>query len=159
MLGMDRPTWIRPLNKLRTFFISSQFFWRRYLDYSSYYRGIPSVRRARVGGAIVPARYVSENTDPLDRDEFVMTFSASTSYGAAGLLQPQFVFAFDPLSTGAYNMLGVDYLLSNHVVLRAQQHLYWRASGNEPGPWTLGDIWGRSGNSRNETVFSVILQF
>ena len=159
MLGLDRPTWIRPLNRLRTFFISTQFFWRRYLDYSSYYRGIPSVRRASLGGAAVPGRFISQNTDQLDRDEFVMTFAASTNYGAAGLLQPQFVFAFDPLSTGAYNQLSLNYLWSDHIVFRAQQHFYWRASGNEPGPWAIGDIWGGGRNSRHETVFSVIFQF
>jgi hypothetical protein len=159
MLGMDRPTWIRGLNETRTIFLSSQFFWRRYLDYSSSYRGIPSVRRARIGGNVVPERFFSENTDKLDRDEFVMTFSASTSYGQAGLIQPRFVFALDPLSTGAYNQLSVDYLWSNHVVFRAQQDIYWRVSGDKPGPWGLGDIWGRSNGSRHETLFSVILQF
>ena len=89
-----------------------------------------------------------------------MTFSASTSYGDAGLLQPRFVFAFDPRSTGAYNQLSVDYLLSSHVVLRFQQNLFWRITGHKPGPWQLGDIWGHSGgNSRHESVFTFIYQF
>jgi hypothetical protein len=160
MLGMDRPTWIKALNGTRTVFLSSQFFWRRYLDYSSSYRGIPSIRQAEVGGVAIPGRFISENTDKLDRDEFVMTFSASTNYGQAGLIQPRFVFAMDPLSTGAYNQFSVDYLWTEHIVFRAQQHLYWRLSGDKPGPWALGDIWGRSNaSSRHETLFSVIFQF
>src|SRR5690606_13025052 len=31
MVGIDRPTWIRSLGSLRTFFLSGQLFWRRYL--------------------------------------------------------------------------------------------------------------------------------
>lgn len=160
MLAADRPTWIRALNKQRTFFLSSQVFWRRRLDYSEFYRGIPAVRRASVGGVELPGRFISVNDDKLDQDEFVITFAASTSYGAAGLLQPRFVFAFDPRSTGAYNQIAVDYFLTDHVLLRLQENLYWRASGSKPGPWALGDIWGHSsGNSRHETVFSLIYQF
>lgn len=159
MLALDRPTWIRWLNPSRTFFISSQFFWRRYLDYSSYYRGIASVRQAEISGQRVPGRFVTDNDDKLDRDEFVMTFAASTSYGPAGRWQPQFVTAFDPRSTGGYNLLSLDYLWTNHIVFRAEQHLYWRVNGGDPGPWTLGDIWGPTDQSRHETVFSVIFQF
>src|SRR5207249_604132 len=44
MLAFDRPTWIRPLNRLRTFFLTGQFFWRRYLDYNRFLRGASSVR-------------------------------------------------------------------------------------------------------------------
>lgn len=153
MLGLDRPTWIRPLNNLRTFFISAQFFWRRYLDYSSSYLGIPSVRE------VAPGRFVRLNPDKLDRDEFVITFAASTSYGAAGLLQPRFAIAFDPRSTAGYTLLSLDYLWSEHIVFRAEQHIYWRLSGDDLGPWGLGDLWGATDKSRHETVFSVIFQF
>ncbi len=159
MLGMDRPTWIRLLNPSRTFFISTQFFWRRYLNYSSHFRGIPSVVPARIDGQAVPGRFEVVNDDKLDRDEFVMTLAASTSYGPAGRWQPQFVVAFDPLSTGGYNLLSLDYLWTNHIVFRAEQHVYWRMNGGDPGPWTLGDIWGPTEQSRHETVFSVIFQF
>ena len=159
MLAIDRPTWIRPLNNLRTFFISTQFFWRRYLDYSRLYRGIPSVRRASVDGAVVPGRFTSLNADKIDQNEFVITFAASTSYGAAGLWQPLFVFALDPLSTGAYNKLQMDYLWSNHIIFRLEQNFFWRVSGHDPGPWALGDSWGRPGASRHETVATMIYQF
>lgn len=160
MLAVDRPTWIKALNSQRTIFLTSQVFWRRYLDYSPYYRGISAVRQAMVNGVAVPGRYVSENNDKLDQNEFVITFAASTSYGAAGLLQPKVVFAFDPKSTGAFNQIGVDYLLSKHVQLRFQQNLFWRVKGDSIGPWQLGDLWGHdSGNSRHETVLSLIYQF
>lgn len=160
MLAVDRPTWIRPLNNLRTFFLSAQFFWRRYLDYSRLYRGLPSVVAALDDrGAAIPGRFVSASRDKVDQNEFVMTFSASTSYGRAGLWQPLLVFAFDPLSTGAYNKLAMDYLWSNHVIVRLEQNLFWRISGHDPGPWAVGDIYGRPGDSRHETILSLIFQF
>ncbi len=160
MLAADRPTWMKWLNKDRTIFLSSQIFWRRWLDYDESYRGLSSVLPASLNGVVQPGRFFSVNEDEIDQDEVVMTFSASTTYGDAGLLQPRFVFAFDPRSTGAYNQLSVDYLLSTHVVLRFQQNLFWRFGGKEIGPWQLGDIWGHSnGQSRHESVFQFIYQF
>ncbi len=159
MLAIDRPTWIRPLNDIRTFFLSAQFFWRRYLDYSRLYRGIPSVRRAHMDGEVVPGRFISENRDKIDQNEFVITFSASTSYGPAGLWQPLFVFALDPLSTGAYNKFAMDYLWSNYFVLRFEQNFFWRVRSHDPGPWAIGDLYGRPRDSRHESVFSAIFQF
>jgi len=160
MLAMDRPTWIKSLNANRTFFLSTQVFWRRWIEYSKYYRGVFSVVPAEIGGNVIPGRFVSVNNDEIDQNEFVLTFSASTSYGPAGLIKPLFVFAIDPRSTGAYNRLQLEYLWSNHVVLRLQQDLYWDLADNDIGPWQLGDIWGHdSGRSRHETIFSVIFQF
>jgi hypothetical protein len=159
MLAFDRPTWIRPLNRIRTFFLSGQFFWRHYLDYNRFFRGAPSVRRAIIGGQIIPDRFVSVNTDKVNEDEVVVTFAASTSYGAGGLWQPLFVFAYDPFSTGGYNRLSLDYLFSNHIVLRLTQDFYWRLHSHDPGPWSIGDRFGRSRDSRHETIVSVIFQF
>jgi hypothetical protein len=159
MLACDRPTWIRPLNKIRTFFLTSQIFWRHYWDYSRLYRGAPSVVRALIDDRVIPARFMSINRDRVEQDEIVMTFAASTSYGAGGLWQPLFVFAFDPLSTGAYNRISLDYLLSNHIVLRLTQDFYWRVSAHDPGPWAIGDLFGRPRDSRHETILSVIFQF
>jgi hypothetical protein len=160
MVAIDRPTWIRPLNPSRTFFLSTQIFWRRYLDYSSQYRGFSTVEQASVGGALVPETFLSASNDEIDQNEFVITFVASTSYGDAGLLQPQFVFAIDPRSTGAYNRLAFDYIWSNHVIIRLQQDLYWNINNNDPGPWALGDVWGNNdNNSRHETILSLIFQF
>ena len=86
-----------------------------------------------------------------------MTFSASTSYGPGGLWQPLFVIAYDPGATAGYNRVSIDYLFSNHIILRLPQDFI----GGSPtkGPWSIGDRFGRSGDSRNETILSVIFQF
>lgn len=157
MLAFDRPTWIRPLNKIRTFFLSGQFFWRHYLDYNKFFRGSSSVRHAVLDERILPNRFIGVNTDRITEDEFVMTFSASTSYGPGGLWQPLFVIAYDPKATAGYNRISVDYLFSNHLILRLSEDIYWGKSYE--GPWSIGDRFGRSGDSRNETILSVIFQF
>ena len=159
MLAFDRPTWIHPLNHIRTFFISGQVFWRHYIDYNRFFLGAPSVRRAILNGQIIPGRYTSVDTDKINQEEFVMTLSASTSYGPGGLWQPLAVLAFDPVSTGAYNRLSVDYLFSNHIVLRLTQDFYWRLHSHDPGPWAIGDRFGRPGDSRHETILTLIFQF
>jgi hypothetical protein len=120
---------------------------------------VPSVQRAIIDGQVIPDRFISVNRDKVDQNEIVMTFAASTSYGAGGLWQPLCVFAFDPFSTGAYTRLSIDYLLSNHLILRLTQDFYWRVSGHDPGPWAIGDLFGRPQDSRHETIFSVIVQF
>lgn len=157
MIGIDRPTWIKSLNKLRTFFISTQFFWRRYLDYSSHYRG--SFYEVSQAAGAPPGTYVSANNDRLDQDEFIFTFAASTNYGRAGLWRPQFVFAYDPRSTGAYNKIKMEYLFSKHLVFSVEQLLYWRVSGDEQGPWGLGSYLAEPGIRRNETIFTATFQF
>jgi hypothetical protein len=55
--------------------------------------------------------------------------------------------------------VSLDYLFSNHIILRLTQDFYWRVSGHDPGPWSIGDHFGRPGNSRHETIFSMIFQF
>ena len=69
MLAVDRPTWIRWLNPTRTFYLSSQVFWRHYIDYSRFYRGISSVEQAVVNGEPVGGKFFSENNDQIDKDE------------------------------------------------------------------------------------------
>ncbi|HBD12004.1 MAG TPA: hypothetical protein DCZ13_07635 [Porticoccaceae bacterium] len=156
MLAIDRPTWIKPLNRLRTFFLSTQFFWRRYLDHSSHFRG-SFYEVSEAPGA--PGRYLSVNNDKLDQDEFVITFSASTSYGGAGLWKPLFVLAYDPRSTGGYTKLQMEYLYSRNLVFKLEQHLYWRESGDDQGPWGLGSYLAEPPYRRNETAFTVTFQF
>jgi hypothetical protein len=159
MFGMDRPTWIRWLNQSRTVFISTQLFWRRYLDYSSYYQGVSSVVPAEINGEVIEGKFVGENNNTPDRDEFVFTMAASTAYGPAGRWKPQFVFVYDPRSTGALNKLSLEYLWSKHFITKVSQSIYWRESGKEQGPWAIGDLWGTGDRRRNETVIELIFQF
>ena len=159
MLAFDRPTWIRPLNSLRTFFISGQFFWQHYTDYNRFFRGVPSAHRAfdPGSGAMLPGRYVAVNTDRVLQDQVVITLAASSIYGPGGLVQPLFVVAYDPLSTTFFNRVSVEYLYSNHLVFQLTHDIYWGRSTE--GPWFIGGRFGGGYNNRNETVFTAIFQF
>ncbi len=159
MLAFDRPTWIRPLNSLRTFFISGQFFWQHYTDYNRFFRGVPSAHRAidPGSGTVIPGRYISVNTDRIFEDRVVATLSASTIYGPGGLIQPLVVVAYNPLWTTFYNRVQVEYLYSNHLVFRLTHDIYWGKSTEEP--WFIGGRFGGGYNNRTETIFTAIFQF
>ncbi|MBI2963919.1 MAG: hypothetical protein HYY35_09210 [Deltaproteobacteria bacterium] len=157
MLAFDRPTWLKPLNSIRTFFLTGQFFWRHYLDFNRFFTGIPSVYQARVDGRDIEDRFVSRNTDRITEDEFVATFAATTSYGAAGLWQPTIAAAYDLVATAGFTRLELEHIFSDHLIFRLRQDLFWGKTGE--GPWFLGERFGRPGDSRQETYFSVVFQF
>ncbi|TKB76156.1 MAG: hypothetical protein E8D45_06815 [Nitrospira sp.] len=159
MVAFDRPTWIRPLNGLRTFFITGQFFWEHFTDYNRFFRGVPSRHRAidPRSGEPLPDRYLSVNTDRIFQDRVVATLSASSSYGPGGLIQPLFAVAYNPLWTTFFNRLSVKYLYSNHLVFQLTHDIYWGKSTEES--WFIGGRFGGGRNNRNETVFTAIFQF
>ncbi len=159
MLAFDRPTWIRPLNKLRTFFITGQFFWQHYTEFNRFFRGTSSVRRALEPGtgAIIPDRFISVNTDRLSEDQVVATLAASTSYGPGGLIQPLVAMAYNPLGTTFFHRLSLDYLYSNHLIFRLTHDFYWGKSTEEP--WFIGGRFGAARDNRIETIFLVIFQY
>jgi hypothetical protein len=114
---------------------------------------------AEINGEVIEGKFVGENNNTPDRDEFVFTMAASTAYGPAGRWKPQFVFVYDPRSTGALNKLSLEYLWSKHFITKVSQSIYWRESGKEQGPWAIGDLWGTGDRRRNETVIELIFQF
>lgn len=157
MMGFDRPTSIKSLNQISTFFLSGQLFWRRYLDHNRFFVGFPSVRRAEVNGETVEGRFVSVNTDRLTEDELAATFIATTTYGPGGLWRPTLLAAYDVLGISGYTHLEIEHIFSGHLIFRLREAVFW---GNiHEGPWFLGDRFGRPGDSRNETVFSMVFQF
>jgi hypothetical protein len=54
--------------------LSSQFFWRRWIDYDESFRGPPSTIAATLNGNVLPNRFVSVADDKIDQNEFVITF-------------------------------------------------------------------------------------
>ena len=157
MLAFDRPTWIKSLNSIRTFFLTGQLFWRHYLDFNRFFAGFPSVYQAEVGGDALEGRFVSQNTDRITEDELVATFAATTSYGAAGLWRPMIAAAYDLVGTSGYTRVELEHVFSDHVIFRLRQDVFWGKIGE--GPWFLGERFGRPGDSRQETYFVAVYQF
>jgi hypothetical protein len=157
MLAFDRPTWIKALNSIRTFFLTGQLFWRHYVDYNRFFAGIPSVYQAQLDGDVLEGRYVSQNTDRLNEDELVATFAASTTYGPAGLWQPTIANAYDIVGSCGYTKVELEHIFSDHIIFRLRQDVFWGRVGE--GPWFLGGRFGRPGDSRQGTYFIVVYQF
>ena len=87
MVAFDRPTWIRPLNRISTFFISGQFFWHYLID-----------REPTFGGNVDPS---TPSHDRVREWETLATLVATTFY-SGGKTVPFVSFAVDPTNT--YNM-------------------------------------------------------
>jgi hypothetical protein len=153
MLGFDRPTWIESLNRASTFFLSGQIFWRRYLDYNRHFAGFSSVYP--LDGT--DDRFVSVNTDRITEDELAATFLATTNYGPGGIWRPTLLAAWDVVGMSGYTHLEIEHIFSHHVILRLRQAVFWGRT--HEGPWFVGGRFGRPGDSRHETVASVVFQF
>lgn len=151
MIAFDRPTWIRLLNPTRTFFLTGQFFWRRFIDFNRFMRGLPSVQE------FSPGRFVGTNTDRLTEDELLMSLSASTTYGHAGEWQPFLAAFYDPPSTTGVTIFRLDYRLSDYIILRLDENYWWGGPYEEP--WFIGGRFGRPRDDRTETILTVIFQF
>jgi hypothetical protein len=115
------------------------------------------VRRAEVGGAAIPGRFISVNTDRLNEDEAAVTFLATTSYGPGGLWRPTLLAAYDVVGVAGYTHFELEHIFSEHFIFRLREAVFWGRNGE--GPWFVGDRFGRPGDSRHETVFSVVFQF
>ncbi|MEW5980400.1 MAG: DUF1302 family protein [Acidobacteriota bacterium] len=82
MLGLDKQIWIRPLNKVNTFFISGQYFGQYVPEFDE---------RMAVPALVYPSlkKYV-----PVSQFEHVFTALINTMY-MSGRLQPQVACAYD----------------------------------------------------------------
>jgi hypothetical protein len=142
MVAFDRPTWIRPLNRISTVFISGQFFWHYLID-----------REPTFVGNVDPR---TPSHDKVREWETVATLVATTFY-SGGKLIPFVSYGIDPTNT--YNMyIGwtVDYFLTNEFIIRLGQN-YFVNPGVPPvfESWSLGGF----NRGRSETMLRLTYQF
>ncbi|MBI3302816.1 MAG: hypothetical protein HYZ72_12190 [Deltaproteobacteria bacterium] len=138
-IGFDRPTWIRPLNRRTTFFLTTQLFWQY----------IP-VGTSRFQGQISP-------TDKVRNWEVVGTVAASTVY-LKGTLLPLAFLVIDPMNHySAQFGWTVDYYLTPYLILRLAQSYFFVPGfgGQVDEAWGLGGLFRR----RDETVVRATYQF
>ncbi len=83
MIGVDKQIWVRPLNKLSTFFVSCQYFGQWVRDYDS---------RMRQAALVYPSLKDYPKVKEFDH---VFTAMLNTTY-LSGKLQPQIAAAYDP---------------------------------------------------------------
>jgi Protein of unknown function (DUF1302) len=138
-VGVDRPTWIRLLNRRTTFFVTSQVFWQYIPEGTS-----------RFQGQISPQ-------DKVRNWEVVGTLAASTVY-RKGTVLPLAFLVVDPINhySSQFGWL-VDYYVTPSVVLRLAQSYFFSPGfgGQIDEGWGLGGLYRR----RDETVVKLTYQF
>ena len=142
MLGFDRPTWIRTLNRTSTFFLSGQFFWHYLID-----------RENTFVGNVDPS---TPSNDKVRRWETIATALLTTFY-SGGTIVPTLSYALDPVNS--YNMYvgwTLDYFFTNELIGRIGQN-YFLTAGHVPAfeSWSLGGF----NRGRSEALARLTYQF
>lgn len=181
MVGFDRPTWIRWLNKKSTVFLTGQFFWHKIVDYNDCETTLPSGRvvtggqdianlqpanRANageclVGGLDLPS--IERNAATAFRDkirewEALATFAAFAFYRGGSII-PTVGIAVDPVNQFSMEpFFAIDYVVKDWMVLNLSQRYFVTPRGrSEP----IFETWGLAGLNagRSETVLRVTFQY
>jgi len=164
MVGFDRPTWIRALNKNATILILGQFFWH-YLINNEHSVGDrvglvgnlspTQPLKARGGGPCVNFNDCTA-VDTVRDWEMLATLAATTFY-MSGTLVPQLTYILDPVN--AFNMevaWSVDYYVTPDFIVNVAQK-YFINTTEEP----VYETWGVAGanRGRSETQLRLTYQF
>ena len=164
MVGFDRPTWIRALNKNATWLILGQFFWH-YLQNNEHSVGD---HVGLVGGLSPTTPLVARNGGPcvdftnckaVDtvRDWEMLATLAATSFYLSGTLVPQLTYVLDPVNS--FNMevaWSMDYYVTPDFIVNAAQK-YFVNTTSKP----VYETWGVGGvnRGRSETQLRFTYQF
>lgn len=179
MVGFDRPTWIRWLNKKSTVFLTGQFFWHYLVDNPecdaqnvAFFSSAGKRRQGSclVGGLDLPGSFIRQGTvgstqagSPAFRDkirdwEALATFAAFTFYRGGSII-PTIGIAVDPVNQFSMEPFwAVDYVVKNWLVFNLSQRYFVTPRGsNEP----IFETWGLAGLNagRSETVLRVTFQY
>lgn len=142
MIAFDRPTWIRPLNRTSTFFLTAQFFWHWLINRESSFIGNVDPR--------------TPSHDKVREWEAIATVAATTFY-AGGTIVPAVSYGLDPMNS--YNMYvgwTLDYFVTNDLIARVGQN-FFLAPGVPPvfESWSLGGF----NRGRSESLVRLTYQF
>jgi hypothetical protein len=153
LIAFDRPTWIRPLNKKTTFFLTGQFFWTYMIQKS----------KSTIGGLDLPTVSRPINQDPpvayrddIHRWEMLTTFAILGFY-RGGSVVPSMVYLLDPVNSYSQEVVwGVDYFVTpNFAVNLAQRFIINPTKEINFEPWGLGGL----NRGRSETGLRLTYQF
>jgi hypothetical protein len=171
MLGFDRPTWIRPLNRNTTFLILGQFFWHYTekdppITCNNPNEGPPCTNSGQNGGfrgqfstsGIASSGFSNQNAfiDKIRRWELLTTLAATTFY-SGGKFVPFLVYILDPVNSFNMEVLWMaDYFITNNLILNLSQR-YFINTTSQP----VFETWGVAGTNRgrSETGLRLTYQF
>jgi hypothetical protein len=153
LIAFDRPTWIRPLNKKTTFFITGQLF-HTYMIQKA---------KSTIGGLDLPTKTKTLGIDPpiayrddIHRWEMLMTFAIIGFY-RGGSLAPAFIYLLDPINSYSQAAIwGIDWFVTPNFAINLSQRFIinpTREINFEP--------WGIAGlnRGRSETGIRFSYQF
>jgi hypothetical protein len=153
LFAWDRPTWIRPLNKKTTFFITGQLFWSYMIQKAN----------STIGALDLPTITRPVNQDPpvayrddIRRWEMLATFAILGFYRGGSLL-PSLVYLLDPVNSYSQEVVwGVDWFVTpNFAVNLSQRFLINPKREVNFEPWGLGGL----NAGRSETGVRFTYQF
>jgi hypothetical protein len=171
MIGFDRPTWIRAVNKKSTVFFSGQMFWHYVVNNPSCQVEAVShfgaKAKKRIGSCLagnldLPSTIRNGSPDnPAYRDkvrdwETLFTIGAFTFYRGGSVI-PFAGIAVDPVNHwGMEPFWMIDYYVTPDIALNLAQRYFVQPHGNsEP----IFDPWGFSSLSRGRSETSVRLSY
>lgn len=180
MVGFDRPTWVRWLNKKSTVFLTGQFFWHKIMDYNDCetvvngrkveggqdIAGLQPANRANageclVGGLDLPSTIRNASVafrDKIREWEALATFAAFTFYRGGSII-PTVGIAVDPVNQFSMEPFwAVDYVMKDWLVFNLSQRYFVTPRGHSD---PVFETWGLAGlnNGRSETVLRVTFQY
>ncbi len=172
MIAFDRPTWIRPINKKTTVFITGQFFWHYIVNHPDCQpqtvANLPPQVRARGGSCLVGPFDLPSSVRPSSvsfRDkvrefEAIATLAAFTFY-RGGSIVPTVGTTLDPINDYVMEPFwSFDYVVRDDFVININQRYFFTprgAGGHRP----IFDPWGQASmqRGRSETGIRLTYQF
>jgi len=178
MVGFDRQTWIRWINKKTTVFLTGQFFWHYLIDNpdcnAPTVANASSARKAEIGSCLVGGLDLPSNSrlgtasaaqsgSPSFRDkirdwETLITFAAFTFYKGGSII-PTVGIAVDPVNNFSMEPFwSLDYVVRDDFVVNVAQR-YFLTAGSRNGP--VFETWGLAGLNagRSETSIRLTYQY
>jgi len=174
MIGFDRPTWIRPLNKKSTFFISGQWFWHYMPNHPSCeaqtVANLSADQRKRyrqrkgeclVGGLDLPSGLRGPEVsfrDKIRAWESIVTL-ASFAFYRGGSVIPTAGIAIDVVNSwGMEPFWAVDWVVRDDFVVNIGQRYFVTPKGTST---PIFETWGLAGlnSRRSETHLRLTYQF
>jgi hypothetical protein len=171
MIGFDRPSWIRPLNKQAPWVFTGQMFWTYVVGSDvDQLRGNAGTSEEPYFGPIgrwTTGEFAGQaerqqdgripgNGDQIRRWEFLFTLAATSSY-FNGRLAPLIANVYDPVNRNDAVIWSIDYLPRSDFIISLSQRFFtdFGADFASNDPWFLG---GRM-HRRDETGLKITYQF